>query len=104
MRGAEYLSAPALQDIRSSLDNWVCMQIRATNTLDALLARRAPRWHQLGRVYFHLAEYKNDPDFPFAFMATYAPSVGYHLKLTPVLGGNQHLPGFCDLGTRYHTQ
>jgi SNF2 family DNA or RNA helicase len=73
MRGAEYLSAPALQEIRSLLDSWVCEQIQATGGLDALLAKRAPQWHQVGRVCFHLAENKNDPDYPFAFMATYAP-------------------------------
>ena len=75
MRGAEYLSAPVLQEIRSLLDNWVCTQIQATGGLDALLAKKAPQWHQVGRVCFHLAENKNDPDFPFAFMATYAPEL-----------------------------
>jgi non-specific serine/threonine protein kinase len=75
MRGAEYLSASVLQDIRSLLDAWVCEQIEASGGLDALLAMRAPQWHQVGRVCFHLAENKNDPDFPFAFMATYAPEL-----------------------------
>jgi len=75
MRGAEYLSASVLQDIRSLLDAWVCAQIEASGGLDALLAMRAPQWHQVGRVCFHLAENKNDPDFPFAFMATYAPEL-----------------------------
>ncbi len=75
MRGAEYLSASVLQDIRSLLDNWVCEQIRAIGGLDALLAKKAPQWHQVGRVCFHLAENKNDPDYPFAFMATYAPEL-----------------------------
>ena len=28
----------------------------------------------LGRVCFHLAENKQDPDYPFAFIATYATS------------------------------
>lgn len=75
MRGAEYLSAVVLQDIWSTLDSWVCLQIRAVGGLDALLAERAPQWHQVGRVCFHLAENKGDPDFPFAFMATYAPEL-----------------------------
>lgn len=73
MRGAEYLSAPVLQSIRALLDSWVCEQIQLAGGLDALLAKRAPQWHQVGRVCFHLAENKNDPDYPFAFMATYAP-------------------------------
>ena len=75
MRGAEYLCAGVLQQIRCTLDDWVCLQIQATGGLDALLAEKAPQWHQVGRVCFHLAENKNDPDFPFAFMATYAPEL-----------------------------
>ncbi|MEJ2692025.1 MAG: DEAD/DEAH box helicase, partial [Candidatus Thiodiazotropha sp.] len=75
MRGAEYLTASVLQDIRSILDNWVCEQIRASDGLDVLLAKRAPQWHQVGRVCFHLAENRNDPNCPFAFMATYAPEL-----------------------------
>lgn len=72
MCGAEYLSATVLQETRSLLDNWVCKEIQASGGLGVLLARRAPQWHQVGRVCFHLAENKNDSDFPFAFMATYA--------------------------------
>ncbi|MCF6364376.1 MAG: DEAD/DEAH box helicase [Gammaproteobacteria bacterium] len=75
MRGAEYLSAAVLQDLRDLLDNWVCEQIQAFGGLDAFLGKNAPRWHQVGRVCFHLAENKNDPDYPFAFMATYAPEL-----------------------------
>ncbi|MCF6263511.1 MAG: DEAD/DEAH box helicase [Xanthomonadales bacterium] len=75
MRGGEYLSASVLQDIRSALDNWVCEQIHIFGGLDALLIKHAPHWHQVGRVCFHLAENKNDPDYPFAFMATYAPEL-----------------------------
>ena len=39
------------------------------------LKKRAPLWHQVGRVCFHLAENRRDPDYPFAFLATYAPSL-----------------------------
>jgi superfamily II DNA or RNA helicase len=75
MRGAEYLSASVLQEIRSLLDSWVCEQIQTLGGLDALLTKSAPQWHQVGRVCFHLAENKADPDYPFAFMATYAPEI-----------------------------
>lgn len=75
MRGGEYLSAAVLQDIRSQLDSWVCEQIALLGGLGALLAKHAPQWHQVGRVCFHLAENKHDPDYPFAFMATYAPEL-----------------------------
>ena len=75
MRGAEYLCTSVLQDIRSSLDAWVCEEIKATGGLDALLTSKAPQWHQVGRVCFHLAENKSDPNLPFAFMATYVPEL-----------------------------
>ena len=75
MRGAEYLSARALQEIWTLLDRWVCEQIHAFGSLAGFLASKAPQWHQVGRVCFHLAENKNDPDYPFAFMATYVPEI-----------------------------
>ena len=73
MRGAEYLSPQALNGIWFWLDNWVSGQIRQHGNLGAFLEKHAPRWHQVGRVCFHLAENKLDQDYPFAFMATYAP-------------------------------
>ncbi len=73
MRGAEYLSSQTLNSIWFWLDDWICTQIHNQGSLGAFLKRHAPRWHQAGRVCFHLAENKLDPDYPFAFMATYAP-------------------------------
>ena len=43
--------------------------------LAGFLEARAPRWHQVGRVCFHLAENRRDPEHPFAFLATYAPQL-----------------------------
>ncbi len=73
MRGAEYLSIEVLQTTWIMLDGWVREQIRAHGSLASLLDDKAPQWHPVGRVCFHLAENKRDPDYPFAFMATYAP-------------------------------
>ncbi len=73
--GAEYLSPPVLGNIWFWLDDWVRSQIRRLGSLNAFLKKHAPRWHQAGRVCFHLAENKLDPDYPFAFMATYAPEL-----------------------------
>lgn len=42
-------------------------------------------WHLVGRVTFHLAENKRDPDKPFAFLATYAAALS-------AAGTPQHLP------------
>ena len=41
----------------------------------ASLKQRAPLWHQVGRVCFHLAENRRNEDYPFAFLATYAPGM-----------------------------
>ena len=73
MCGAEYLTAQTLQALWHWFDDWVCDQIRRDGSLGAFLEPRSPRWHQAGRVCFHLAENKLDPDYPFAFLATYAP-------------------------------
>jgi len=73
MPGAEYLSVEALQSAWSLLDDWTRRRIGEKGSLAALLQDEAPQWHPVGRVCFHLAENKRDPDFPFAFMATYAP-------------------------------
>ena len=75
IRGAEYLSPEVLEGIWFWLDDWVCTQIRRQGGLGVFLEQNAPRWHQIGRVCFHLAENRLDKDYPFAFMATYAPEL-----------------------------
>lgn len=76
MQGGEYLSVEVLQKLWMDLDAWVRKEIAASTAgLSEWLKRHAPMWHQVGRVCFHLAENKRDPDLPFAFLATYAPSL-----------------------------
>ena len=41
--------------------------------LEAFLRSRHDAWHVVGRVHFHLAENRGDPEAPFAFLATYSP-------------------------------
>jgi hypothetical protein len=73
MKGAEYLSVLVLQSIWLELDLWVRQIIEQQfDHFSDLLTKRACRWHQTGRVCFHLAENKSDPAYPFAFMATYS--------------------------------
>lgn len=74
MRGGEYLRAETLERL------WVEMDARARaeiaqckGGLSEWLRARSPLWHRVGRVCFHLAENKRDPECPFAFLATYAP-------------------------------
>ncbi|HUX42651.1 MAG TPA: DEAD/DEAH box helicase [Rectinemataceae bacterium] len=73
MEGAEYLGPEFLRGLWLALDAWLRAEAAAAGGLDAFLVERAPLWHQVGRVCFHLAENKKDPDYPFAFLVTYAP-------------------------------
>lgn len=76
MQGAEYLTEGVIRDLWHGLDAWVRDQVAAQGRgLTEFLKERAPLWHQVGRVCFHLAENRRDRDYPFAFLATYAPSV-----------------------------
>ena len=91
MRGGEYLTTQVLLSVCSALDRWATEAIASAGGLEAFLHARAPKWHQVGRVCFHLAENKNDQDRPFAFLATYATGFGAggrlkHLPLRKALG------------------
>jgi len=78
MPGAEYATPSALSDIWEDLDRWVRRKVASSEGgLSRFLEDRAPRWHQVGRVCFHLAENRRDPNYPFAFLATYAPSLAH---------------------------
>ena len=76
MPGGEYLCEETLQRIWEDLDGWVREMVAHTGGLAAFLRERAPKWRQVGRVCFHLAENRNDEARPFAFMATYASGFG----------------------------
>jgi non-specific serine/threonine protein kinase len=74
MEGGEYLGADTFRALWSDLDSWVRGNVAAMEGgLGEWLKKYAALWHQVGRVCFHLAENKRDADFPFAFLATYAP-------------------------------
>ncbi|MCB9874402.1 MAG: DEAD/DEAH box helicase [Planctomycetaceae bacterium] len=82
MQGAEYLNREALENVWVDLDTWVRAEGESFDGgLAEFLKRRASLWHQVGRVCFHLAENRRDPDYPFAFLATYAPSVSSNLRV-----------------------
>ena len=63
--------------------------------LSGFLKQRAPLWHQVGRVCFHLAENRRDPDYPFAFLATYASSItdGARVQYQPLSKALQEYAG-----------
>ena len=86
MRGLEYLSAQVLAAWWTELDKLVRREVRLSgHGVQDYLRERNPLWWMVGRVSFHLAENKRDPDHPFAFLATYANRLS-------VQGRVQHLP------------
>jgi non-specific serine/threonine protein kinase len=86
MTGAEYLSAGVLRGLWETLDAAFAARLAEAHVpvQDALKAYN-DAWNTVGRVHFHLAENRKDPEAPFAFLATYTHSLSAHA--TP-----QHLP------------
>ncbi len=86
MPGGEYLTPAVLAGlcarmaaaVQDDLAEW-------EGTVEAFLRSASPAWNLVGRVCFHLAENKNDPDAPFAFVATYTTRLSAQAKA-------QHLP------------
>lgn len=76
MPGAEYLSTAILASIWVSFDAW-CRERMSSHAegVAGFFKQYLPAWQQVGRVCFNLAENKQDPDYPFAFIATYAESL-----------------------------
>ncbi len=85
MEGGEYLNQEALLRLWQELEEWVRQAVEQCQGLDAFLLRWAPDWRQVGRVYFHLAENKNNSVRPFAFLSTYTTGLSQSGKL-------KHLP------------
>jgi len=99
MQGAEYLTEGALEDVWNDLDAWVRGQVASFGGgVSGFLKEHAPLWHQVGRVCFHLAENRRDPDYPFAFLATYAPSLtgGTRIQYQPLSKALQQYAGAKD--------
>jgi len=85
MRGGEYLTSEVLVGVWNELAGWAKQAVEQAGGLRAFLMERASKWHQVGRVCFHLAENKQDAARPFAFLATYATGFGAGGRL-------KHLP------------
>lgn len=86
MQGAEFLSMALLRDIWA--DAGAALSAEAEGYEDGVqgfLSAHSSVWNTVGRVCFHLAENKRDPEFPFAFIATYVHKVSKRAK-------PQHLP------------
>jgi superfamily II DNA or RNA helicase len=86
MTGLEYLNAAVLGRLWAELEAQVRAGIaRTTGGAAAYLKSCNPVWNVVGRVTFHLAENKRNPDYPFAFLATYTHKISEQ-------GKPQHLP------------
>ena len=76
-RGAEYVDAELLTGLWQQMLEAFRRELEASkDSVQEFLRQRSAVWHLVGRVHFHLAERKDDPQRPFAFLATYTTSVG----------------------------
>jgi len=77
MPGGEYLGTGALASLWEAM-NVACLAELAEfdGPVETYLQSRHAAWHLVGRVHFHLAENRAEPDAPFAFLATYSTRLG----------------------------
>ena len=80
MPGAEYCNITVLQGIWKNFDKWICKKMQERN-IGEFLSTYLPNWRQVGKLCFHLAENKEDLDYPFAFIATYAKKLINNSKI-----------------------
>ena len=86
MRGAEYLTMGVLHNLWVELDTALRAELAVSKRpLQEFLQARHSAWNLVGRVYFNLAENRQDAAAPFAFLATYTSRLSTH-------GRAQHLP------------
>ncbi len=86
MQGAELVSDELLAEIWSDVAAALAREAEGSaGGVQEYLRAHSSVWNVVGRVCFHLAENRRDPDYPFAFMATYAHRVSRQAKLA-------HLP------------
>ena len=110
MPGAEYLTPDLLRALWQRLAEWTRVALFDRKSLSAFLEKHAPAWTRVGRVTLHLAENRNDPDYPFAFMASYASGLTQSGRLTQLpLGralqeysGARNKPALLKLLTPLH--
>lgn len=84
--GSEHLSPALLERWWQAMAVQVQLKITAhPGGLEGWLQAANAAWHLVGRVTFHLAENKTDPQRPFAFLATFTEKLS-------ASGQVQHLP------------
>ncbi|MBN1653907.1 MAG: DEAD/DEAH box helicase [Deltaproteobacteria bacterium] len=86
MQGAELITTAMLEGLWTDIGKALTVQaVRFSDGVQGYLKTHNSVWNVVGRVCFHLAENKRDPEFPFAFIATYVHKVSKQAK-------PQHLP------------
>ena len=86
LRGLEYASPDMLRRLWRELDAFTQVRVAASKRgVAEYLKTLDPAWNLVGRVTFHLAENKKNPDAPFAFLATYTEG-------SSKAGSPQHIP------------
>jgi non-specific serine/threonine protein kinase len=86
MLGGEYLTAAVLEAFWDELNTALAIEIAESKCgVQEFLKRRNPAWNLVGRVFLNLAENRQDPEAPFAFLATYTTRLSARSKA-------QHLP------------
>ncbi len=84
-RGLEFFDAARAVALWSEIHEVVRRRAAEAGGVEAFLHAVNPAWRAVGRVTFHLAENKKNPERPFAFMVTYASRLSE-------IGRVQHLP------------
>jgi non-specific serine/threonine protein kinase len=84
--GYEFLTVEVLGEKWRGLAAVVEAESKALgNGLRDYIATKFPRWAEVGKIHFHLAENSDSPDFPFVFLATYSIRQNHRTRV-------QHLP------------
>jgi len=86
IRGIDYFNQETAQQLWQALFAAINTELISFNgSLSDYLSAFQSAWNTIGRVCFHLAENKSNPDFPFAFLATYTTGLSKSAN-------TQHLP------------
>ncbi|MBX9836761.1 MAG: DEAD/DEAH box helicase [Silvanigrellaceae bacterium] len=81
MIGGEYLNFSGLMKIWYEINFKVSETlIKEGLSLDLYISQAFPHWDTVGKVYFHLAENKTNPEWPFAFLVTYSTKLNEKAK------------------------
>ncbi|HLE12757.1 MAG: hypothetical protein A2504_09605 [Bdellovibrionales bacterium RIFOXYD12_FULL_39_22] len=84
--GSEYINEDLLKGLWDNLIGTITTQIKESKqSIEEFFSARHQGVTLQGRIWFHLAENKNDEHLPFAFLATYSNKVSN-------AGKTQHLP------------